>query len=125
MDLRRPPSLATFLDYGGDLTDFPGLEGLAEAVIVRRRLGCPATNEAHRAFYAACVERWLTDGPAALEDSIAPGCPATQAAVTAFAWAAECYADAGVAERFERSIPIDVYADHIEWAAERQARPTP
>jgi hypothetical protein len=123
MELVRPPSLAVFLDYGGDLSAFPGLEGLAEAVIVRRRLNDCGQNESHQAFYASCVERWLEQGPAALEATTGIGSPATQATVAAFAWAAECYADPCLAERFERSIPADVYADHIEWAAERRARP--
>ncbi|MFP5317901.1 MAG: hypothetical protein ACLGI2_06345 [Acidimicrobiia bacterium] len=118
----RPPTLAAFLDYGGDLSAFPGLEGLSEAVVVRRRLNCPAENAVHEAFLRSCVERWVADGPAALVGSYGLGCEATQAMLTAFAWAAECYADPAVAERFERAMPVDLWLEDIEWAAERKAR---
>ncbi|HVL27452.1 MAG TPA: hypothetical protein VM390_04850 [Acidimicrobiales bacterium] len=117
----RPPSLAVFLDCGGDLAAFPGIEGLSEAVVVRRRLNCPAENAAHGAFLGACVERWLADGPAALVATTAFGCVADQAMVTAFAWAAECYADPALAERFERAMPVELWLEDIQWATERKA----
>lgn len=120
--MQQPPKLAAFLDYGGDLEGFPGLEGLAEAVVVRRRLNSPEQNRVEQAFYREAVERWLADGPAALE-ALLEGCASgAQAVVTAFAWAAECFADAELAERFERSIPADLFAENIGWANERKVR---
>lgn len=121
----RPPTLSAFLDYGGDLSAFPGLEGLSEAVVVRRRLNCPAENASHEAFLRSCVERWLTEGPGALVHPSAFTCVADQAMVTAFAWAAECYADPAVAERFERALPAELWLEDIQWATERKARTTP
>ena len=124
MGLQRPPSLAAFLDYGGDLSAFPGLEGLSEAVVIRRRLNCPAENACHQAFYTRCVETWLADGPGALEAAFGGVGPADQAMVTAFAWAAECYSDPALADRFEQAIPVDLWLEDIQWASERKARTT-
>ena len=120
----RPPSLAAFLDYGGDLSAFPGLEGLSETVVIRRRLNCPAENAALETLLRGCVERWLAEGPAALAAPSAFACVADQAMVTAFAWAAECYADPELAERFERALPAALWLEDIEWATERKARLT-
>lgn len=125
MDLRRPPRLTVFLDYGGDLGGLPAcaLEGLAEAVIVNRRLGCPAENRVRGAYFRACVDKWVEGGPAAVSffGEVDPA-PVAQATVSAFAWAADCYDDAAVAERFERALPPDLYAEMIEWVCERRAR---
>lgn len=118
----RPPSLAAFLDYGGDLSAFPGIEGLSETVVVRRRLNCPAENAALEAFLRRCVELWLSEGPAALAAASAFACDADQAMVTAFAWAAECYADPVLAERFERALPVELWLEDIQWATERKAQ---
>jgi hypothetical protein len=122
--MRTPPSLATFLEYGGDLAGFPALDGLAEAVVVSRRLNTPAQNAAHARFSRHCVARWTADGPTALAGPQWDGVEVTQAVVTAFAWAAECYEDRAVAERFEQALPTDVYLTHIEWVGERRARLT-
>ena len=117
-----PPCLGTFLDYGGDLAGFPGLEGLAEAVVVARRLNTPAQNAAQAAFYRHCAARWVADGPLAMAGPEWEGVDVTQPVVSAFAWAAECYEDAALAERFERALPVEVYLEHIQWAGERRAR---
>ena len=123
--MHAAPCLGTFLDYGGDLSAFPGLDGLAEAVVVSRRLNTPAQNAVQARFYRRCVARWLADGPTALAGAGWDGVDVTQAVVTAFAWAGDCYEDATVAERFERALPPQVYLEHIEWATERRARTTP
>lgn len=120
--VHQPPTLATFLDYGGDLSTFPGLDGLAETVIVRRRLQCAAENEAAAGFFRSCVTRWLAGGPHAVDPLGGGEFVADQAVVTAFSWAADCYDDSSLAERFERSIPTDVFLQHIQWANERRAR---
>lgn len=117
-----PPCLGTFLDYGGDLSAFPGLDGLAEAVVVSRRLNTAAQNRANARFYRQCVARWVADGPSALKGPEWEGVDVSQATVTAFAWAADCYEDAPLAERFEQALPAEVYLEHIEWASERRAR---
>jgi hypothetical protein len=117
-----PPCLGAFLDYGGDLAGFPGLTGLAEAVVVSRRLNTPAQNGAQAAFSRDCVARWVADGPGALTGPEWDGVDVTQAMVTAFAWAAECYEDDVLADRFERALPVDLYLEHIEWVTERRAR---
>ncbi len=117
-----PCCLGTFLEYGGDLAGFPGLAGLAEAVVVSRRLTTPAQNAAHARFYRHCVGRWVANGPAAFVGPEWEGVDVTQAVVTAFAWAAECYEDPVVAERFERALPAQMYLEHIEWVTERRAR---
>jgi hypothetical protein len=119
----QPPKLAAFLDYGGELATFPGLEGLAEAVIVRRRLNTAEQNRTEERFFRDAVQRWLADGPAALEELLdGCACGTPQVVVTAFSWAAECYADPALAERFERSIPPDLFAENIGWANERKVR---
>lgn len=120
--MHQPPSLAMFLDYGGDLSTFPGLDGLAEAVIVRRRLQSADDNVAAAAFFRSCVAQWLAGGPQAVDPLGGGEFVADQAVVTAFSWAADCYADCGLAERFERAIPTDVFLEHIQWANERRAR---
>lgn len=120
--VHQPPTLATFLDYGGDLSTFPGLDGLAEAVIVRRRLQCKDENQAASAFFRACVAQWLSGGPRAVDPLGGGEFVADQAVVTAFSWAADCYDDSRLAERFERSIPADLFVEHIQWANERRAR---
>lgn len=121
--MHRPPTLTTFLDYGGDLTQFPGLDGLAEAIVGRRRLNTPAENACHQRLYAQCVERWLRDGPAELEAVLGATEASPQCVVTAFAWAAECYADPAVALRFEAALPADIRAEQLEWVAKRRAQP--
>ena len=120
--MHRPPTLTTFLDYGGDLSTFPGLDGLAEAIVGRRRLNTAAENACHQRLYAQCVEQWLRDGPAELATVLGDAQASPQCVVTAFAWAAECYADPVVAERFEAALPPDVWAEHIEWVTERRAK---
>ncbi len=117
-----PPRLESFLDYGGDLGLFAGLEGLAEAVIVSRRLNSRAQNATQAAFYRQCVARWVTDGPNALRGHAWLGVAVTQPLVTAFSWAADCFEDDALAERFERTIPVEVYLENIQWATERRAR---
>lgn len=111
-----------FLDYGGDVASFPCLEGLAEAVVVRRRLNSAPENASDLAFYRSCVERWVCHGPTAVAELAGGEFTADQATVTAFAWAAECYADPVLAERFERAIPADLYLESMEWVTERRAR---
>jgi hypothetical protein len=118
---RRPPQLKAFLDNGGDISVFPGLEGLAEAVIVRRRLNTPQENGEAAALCRGYVDQWLCGEPTALDPMLAPDGP-SQALVTAFAWAAECYGDCALAERLEQHIPQDLYLEHIEWVGERKAR---
>ena len=120
--MHTPPRLAAFLDYGGDLAGFPGLEGLAESVVVSRRLNTCAQNAAQAAFYRRCVDRWVAEGPEALDGPAWLDTPVTQAVVTAFAWAAECYDDGCLAARFEAALPTDLYLEHIQWVTERQAR---
>ena len=120
--MHTPPRLSAFLDYGGDLAGFPGLEGLAESVIVGRRLNTCAQNAAQAAFNRQCVARWVAEGPEAIQGPAFAGTPITQSVVTAFAWAAECYEDTCLAARFEAAIPAHLYRENIQWATERQAR---
>jgi hypothetical protein len=120
--LRRPPALGVFLDYGGDLATFPAVDGLAEAVVVGRRLGTPEEKAARCRSYRKCVEAWLRDGPEALVGSFGADGVASQVVLTAFAWAAECLEDGALAERFEAALPCDVFAEHVGWANERRAR---
>jgi hypothetical protein len=119
-----PPQLKVFLDYGGDLSAFPALEGLVEAVMVRRRLNTPAENCEAAVLCGGYVDQWLGGSPTAIDFMLSPDGPC-QALVTAFAWAAECYRDEALAERFERAIPQDLYLEHIEWVGERKARSAP
>lgn len=125
MELHQPLLLSAFLDYGGDLASLPALEGLAETIVVRRRLCCEAENEAQRTFYRSCVDRWVASGPDAVGPLGGEPIDATQATLSAFAWAAECLGDPVLAERFERALPPDLFAELIGWANERRARATP
>ena len=120
MTVFAPPLLAAFLDFGGDLASFPGLAGLAEAVVVRRRLNTPAENAEAAVLCRGCVDGWLQGRPTAIDRFLCE--PPSQAMVTAYAWAAECFDDCALAERFERALPTDLYLEHIEWAGERRAR---
>jgi hypothetical protein len=122
MELHQPLPLSAFLDYGGDLASLPALEGLAETVVVRRRLCCEAEKHALRAFYRSCVDRWVAGGPDAVGTLGGEPISATQATLSAFAWAAECLGDAALAERFERALPPELFAELIGWANERRAR---
>lgn len=120
MELVRPPSLAAFFEYGGDLSGFPALEGLAEAV-VQRRLNSERENRRRAAFSERCVDAWV-EGRSTAFDRLPGGLEPSQVMVTAFAWQAECYRDRGMAERFEAALPPAMLAEQLEWVHERKAR---
>lgn len=119
--MQAPPQLKAFLDGGGDLSSFPALDGLAEAVLVRRRLNTPTENGEAAALCRRHVDQWLAGRPTAIDAMLGPDGPC-QVVVTAFAWAAECFADCDLAERLERALPPDLYLEHIEWVGECKAR---
>ena len=118
-----PPKLQAFLEYGGDLAAFPGLAALAEAVIVRRRLNTRAENCETAAICRGYVDQWLAGCPTLIDAMLGPDGPC-QDVLTTFAWAAECFLDGDLAERFEAALPQDLYLEHIEWVGERKARAT-
>jgi hypothetical protein len=122
MELVRPPRLGAFLDYGGDLACFPGLEGLAEAVVVQRRLNTAGENREQAAFCRRCVDTWLVGGTTIFDELPGDFAP-TQLVLAAFAWQAECYEDGRTAARFEAALPPGMLAEHLAWAHERRARP--
>ena len=121
MGLFAPPRLEAFLDFGGDLAAFPAIDGLAEAVVARRRLNTPEQNDEVADLCCGYVEHWLRGEPTPLDCMLDGGGP-TQVMLTTFAWAAECYRNPALAERFERAIPQDLYLEHIEWVGERKTR---
>ena len=119
MELVRPPTLAAFFEYGGDLSCFPALEGLAEAVVVQRRLNTGRQNRQQAAFCRRCVDAWV-DGGTTDTHLFPPDFVPCQLMVTTFAWQAECLEDERLADRFEAALPPALLVENLRWVRQRQ-----